>query len=73
MTGDEIRGLRKRLGESYAKFGQRFGVTRQTIYQWEQRGTPVGLQRHYIEQVVGKINQKLVRDSYLTVNKKGGG
>jgi DNA-binding transcriptional regulator YiaG len=67
MTGDEIKGLRKRLGETYAEFARRFGVTRQTIYQWEQRGTPVGLQRYYIEQVV----QKAVRDSYL--KERGGG
>jgi len=40
MTGPEIRDLRLALGESHAKFGKRFGVTRQAILHWEQRGSP---------------------------------
>ena len=36
MTPDEIRALRKSLNESQTVFGERFGVSQQTVLLWEK-------------------------------------
>jgi transcriptional regulator with XRE-family HTH domain len=35
MTGERLKDLRKRLGKTQAELGTVFGVSRQTIWQWE--------------------------------------
>lgn len=39
VTGNEVRELRKQLGERQAVFAARFGKTRRTQIRWEQEGT----------------------------------
>ena len=36
MTGEQLRKKRERLGISQGKCGQLLGVTRQTMWRWEQ-------------------------------------
>lgn len=40
ITADRIAEVRKRLGESQADFGTRFGVHQSTIDRWESEGVP---------------------------------
>jgi len=35
MSPEQIRALRKHLGEAQTKFGARFKVTGLTVYRWE--------------------------------------
>lgn len=52
-TKDEILTARRRLGESQAKFGKRFGVEQNTIHRWETIGIPeTGTTRALIERVL---------------------
>ena len=73
MTGEELRKLRIFLDETYAEFAKRFGVTRQTIYQWEQRGTPShGAARMHVDRVLLRILLLLGGPSDMRKEKGGG-
>lgn len=39
ITGDEIRGIRARLGLTQTEFAERVGVTRDAVAQWETART----------------------------------
>jgi hypothetical protein len=53
MTAEEVKILRARSGQSLAQFAKLFGVTRQAIWHWEQRGTPsTGSGRYHVERVL---------------------
>ena len=41
MRGEELLEWRKRLGLTQAEAGQKFGVTRATIQNWESESTPI--------------------------------
>jgi transcriptional regulator with XRE-family HTH domain len=40
ITGDELKAVRKKLGESQRVFGARFGVDQSTVHRWEKFGVP---------------------------------
>lgn len=46
----DIKTVRETLGESQARFGERFGVDQSTVHRWETEGLPKrGVARHAIE------------------------
>lgn len=56
MTGNALRKVRERLGETQAAFGERFGVDQSTIHRWETNGPPErGASRVAIEGVVAGL------------------
>ena len=36
----DVRSVRESLGESQARFAERFGVNQVTIHRWEKKGLP---------------------------------
>lgn len=40
VTAATIRKARAKLGESQAKFAERFGVNQSTVNRWEDKGPP---------------------------------
>ena len=40
ISADQIKQARKKLGESQAAFGGRFGVDQSTIHRWETDSPP---------------------------------
>lgn len=41
IGAEQIKQARKRLTESQAEFGKRFGVDQSTIHRWETSGPPI--------------------------------
>ena len=55
MTGTEVKTARKKLGESQAIFGARFGVDQSTVHRWEKFGVPpIDTARMAIESFIGQ-------------------
>lgn len=53
---DDIRAVRKHLGESQAAFAARFGVDQSTVHRWETEGVPSrGAARVAIENLLKSI------------------
>jgi DNA-binding XRE family transcriptional regulator len=70
MTGAEIKALRERLGETQVEFARRFGVTRQAIFNWEQRGTPTKAPGAIMWMTSFRRLCKAVRNSYIVGKQK---
>jgi DNA-binding transcriptional regulator YiaG len=41
MTPKQLKALRTRLKLSQREFGERVGVTKQSVYMWERGKTPI--------------------------------
>ncbi len=56
VTSTEVKAARKKLGESQAVFGARFGVDQSTVHRWEKLGVPeIGTARMAIESLLASI------------------
>lgn len=52
----DVRSVRKSLGESQARFAERFGVNQVTIHRWEKNGLPKhGAARNAVERLIEKV------------------
>lgn len=38
ITGEQIKAVRRRLGEKQAQFAEHFGVDQATVHRWEKKG-----------------------------------
>ncbi len=57
-TGEQIKALRDRLGESQAKFASRFDVNQSTVNRWERHGLPSrGTAKMAVERVLEEIGE----------------
>lgn len=56
VTGEALKEVRTRLGESQTTFAERFGVDQATVSRWETEGPPDrGLAAKLLERVLGEI------------------
>ena len=53
----DVRLVRENLGESQARFGERFGVDQATVHRWEKNGLPAhGTARAAVENFIKSID-----------------
>ncbi len=53
LTGEELKAVRERLGESQTVFAARLGVDQSVISRWEKRGVPkIGTARMAVENLL---------------------
>jgi transcriptional regulator with XRE-family HTH domain len=65
ITATDVKTARKKLGESQAVFGARFGVDQSTVHRWETKGVPgnrIGAARMAVESLLATLP---VRDDDL--------
>ncbi len=57
ITGDTLKSVRDRLGESQTRFAERFGVDQATVSRWETAGPPDrGIAAKLIERVLDELS-----------------
>lgn len=56
MKKSDVKALRIKLGLSQAAFAARYGINKQTVWRWENRGMPTkGVAKTFLERLMADI------------------
>jgi transcriptional regulator with XRE-family HTH domain len=58
MTGQQVRKVRKALGDTQRAFAKRVGVATNTVTRWENGQVTVGTTAAILIRLLGQLHQK---------------